>query len=182
MISKLLTQEYRLICKHYYDIIIQMSVIEIVTYAPEETIALGEQIGRSIRGGEVFELVSDLGGGKTTLTKGIATGLGSTDLVSSPTFTVSNVYTAQAFTVHHYDFYRLLELGLMSEELQETLSDPKCISIIEWAGEAHDLLPKEKLIRIAINPLAKDESARSIKITSENQQFLDLFNKERAKK
>lgn len=123
-----------------------------------------------------MELVSDLGGGKTTLTKGIVDGIGSSDLVSSPTFTVSNIYKADKVVIHHYDFYRLGELGLMSEELQETLDDPEAISIIEWAGEAHELLSKDRLIKIQIKPVAHDENYREIIIDSANS-FADRLKK-----
>lgn len=142
-------------------------LLKITTSSFDETMLLGEKLGLLLNGGEIIELSSDLGGGKTTLTKGIARGLGSNDLVSSPTFTISNVYSGSSLTIHHYDFYRLGELGLMSEELQETLNDPEAVSIIEWAGEAHKLLPTDKLIRIIIEPLATNEDARSFTFQAE---------------
>lgn len=153
---------------------IMKNSVQFETKSEEDTVQLGEAIGRSLQGGSVIELVSDLGGGKTTITKGIAAGLGSSDLVSSPTFTVSNIYNGNRFIIHHYDFYRLDELGLMSNELRETLSDPRNISIIEWAGEAHNLLPEEILIRIVISPLANDENSRKITIETDNDDLLPL--------
>ncbi len=154
--------------------------LQLTTLSAEETMELGIRIGQSLKGGEVIELNSDLGGGKTTLTKGIVLGVGSSDLVSSPTFTISNIYSGGTCIVHHYDFYRLGELGLMSEELRETLSDPEAVSIIEWAGEAHKLLPEDKLIRIVIEPLADNENARLIRIAADNPALLptSLRNKE----
>lgn len=144
-----------------------------MTKNAEETMQLGIQIGKNLKGGEIIELVSDLGGGKTTITKGIAEGLGSKDLVSSPTFTISNIYKGDKLVIHHYDFYRIGELGIMSEELQETINDPEAISIIEWAGEAHDLLPKERLIRVKITPKREDENMRSIVITCSDDALFD---------
>lgn len=134
------------------------------THSAKETEKLGQVIGRLLKGGEVIELSSDLGGGKTTLTKGIVSGMGSSDLVSSPTFTISNIYKAPHIEIHHYDFYRLGELGLMSDELQETLADPDSVSIIEWAGEAHDLLPKNRLIRIQFTPVKENAAHRTVTI------------------
>lgn len=143
-----------------------------MTKNAEETMQLGIQIGKSLKGGEIIELVSDLGGGKTTITKGIAEGLGSKDLVSSPTFTISNIYRGDKLVIHHYDFYRIGELGIMSEELQETINDPEAVSIIEWAGEAHDLLPKERLVRVQLLPQREDENMRSIVITCNDEKLL----------
>lgn len=99
----------------------------------------------------MIELVSDLAGGKTTFVSGIARGISSTDLVSSPTFTLSNVYKGSELTIHHYDFYRLGEAGIMGDELAETLDDEKAVTIVEWAGIVNDVLPAERLtIRIDV--------------------------------
>lgn len=145
----------------------------IQTNSPQETAQLGEKLAGFLRGGEVLELVSDLGGGKTTFSQGIVKGLGSSDAVTSPTFTISNVYHGSTLDIHHYDFYRLGELGLMSEELQETLQDLKIVSIVEWAGEAHDILPPERLIRIEIRPTADNEQQREIIIEHDGELAID---------
>lgn len=153
-------------------------VLKVKTQDSDETVLFGERIGASLLGGEVLELSSDLGGGKTTLTKGIVKGLGSNDLVSSPTFTISNVYTGPKLTVHHYDFYRLSELGLMSQELQETMLEPHIVSIVEWAGDAHDLLPKDRLVSIQISPTADDENVRDLLIETDNESFMERLKLE----
>lgn len=142
------------------------------THSEFETQRLGERIGSTLMGGEIFELVSDVGGGKTTLTKAIVSGAGSTDLVHSPTFTVSNVYTANDLEIHHYDFYRIDQLGLMSEELEEVLENPKAVVIIEWAGEAHELLPDDRLIRIELKRTSESEESRKIELET-HTSFLD---------
>ncbi len=141
------------------------------TNSEMETQALGIKIGKVLHGGEIIELSSDVGGGKTTLTKAIAKGAGSTDLVHSPTFTVSNVYQAKDLEIHHYDFYRIDQLGLMSEELGEVIDNPKAVVIIEWAGEAHDLLPTEKLTRVTLSRTGRGENSRSLEIET-NAAFL----------
>ncbi len=138
--------------------------IDITTRSEQDTIDLGQRLGSLLRGGEVVELSADLGGGKTTLTKGIAVGTGSGDIVSSPTFTISNQYQGDTLVVHHYDFYRLDQIGIMKDEIVEAMSDPGVVSIVEWAGEAHELFDVERLVRIAIVPDAHDENTRHVSI------------------
>jgi tRNA threonylcarbamoyladenosine biosynthesis protein TsaE len=125
----------------------------------DATMQLAEQVGRRLRGGEVIELVSDLGGGKTTFVKGLAKGMGSNDLVSSPSFTINNIYSGAGIKLHHYDFYRLLEPGIMKQELAEALTDPNTVAVVEWADIAQSVLPDERLT-IRFTPV--DESSREI--------------------
>lgn len=106
---------------------------------------LAESIGRKLRGGEAIELISDVGGGKTTFVRGLARGLGSHDAVSSPSFTLSNQYAAGERTLYHFDLYRLSEPGIMRDELQEVLQDPQAIVVIEWADIIENVLPDERL-------------------------------------
>jgi tRNA threonylcarbamoyladenosine biosynthesis protein TsaE len=106
----------------------------------------GEIVGRTLRGGEIIELVGDVGAGKTTFVKGLAKGLGIDEDVQSPSFTISRVYNARdGLQLAHYDFYRLVDAGIMADELQETLQDPQTITVIEWAGIVEGVLPKERL-------------------------------------
>jgi tRNA threonylcarbamoyladenosine biosynthesis protein TsaE len=114
-------------------------------------LALGEKIGRNLRGGEVIELSSDLGGGKTTLVKGIAKGLGSLDVVTSPSFMIEKVYNCRdGLKLHHFDFYRLNEGGLVAEELAEFTHDPKAIVVVEWGGVVEGTLPENRA-KVRIN-------------------------------
>lgn len=102
-----------------------------------------------MRGGEVIELVSDLGGGKTTFVRGIAQGMGSTDKVASPSFTISREYKSGELTLYHFDFYRLQDPGIVANELAEVVGDPKAVVAVEWADIVEDVLPDGKLtIRI----------------------------------
>jgi tRNA threonylcarbamoyladenosine biosynthesis protein TsaE len=110
---------------------------------------LAEKLGKALRGGEVIELVSDLGGGKTTFTRGLVRGLGSDDKVASPTFTISKVYGAGKLQVHHFDFYRLHEPGIIADELAEVAGDPQAIVVVEWADVVKHVLPAKHL-RITI--------------------------------
>lgn len=90
-------------------------------------------------------MVSDLGGGKTTFVRGLARGIGSQDPVRSPSFTLSNEYRANDLTLHHFDFYRLEEPGIMRDELSEVLQDPKAVVAVEWGNIVQDVLPAERL-------------------------------------
>ncbi|HVI60737.1 MAG TPA: tRNA (adenosine(37)-N6)-threonylcarbamoyltransferase complex ATPase subunit type 1 TsaE [Candidatus Saccharimonadales bacterium] len=106
---------------------------------------MAADLGRKLRGGEVIELVSDLGGGKTTFVRGLAAGLGSRDSVRSPSFTLSNLYRAKDLTLYHLDFYRLDEPGILRDELAEVLADPKAVVAVEWANIIEDVLPARRL-------------------------------------
>jgi tRNA threonylcarbamoyladenosine biosynthesis protein TsaE len=123
----------------------------------EVSLALAAQIGAKLRGGEVIELVSDLGGGKTAFVRGLAKGMGSADKVHSPSFTLSNVYQAGDLRLHHFDFHRLNEPGIMRNELGEILNDPNNVIVIEWADIVTDILPPE---RLTINIRPTNESSR----------------------
>jgi len=97
----------------------------------------------------VIELISDLGGGKTSFVRGLAQGMGSDDSVHSPSFTLSNEYVGGKLTLHHLDFYRLQEPGIMREELAEMLCDLKAVVVVEWADIVENVLPINRLrIRI----------------------------------
>ncbi len=126
--------------------------------------SLGAQIAGVLSGGEVLELVGDVGAGKTTLTKGIAQGLGIEETVQSPSFTISRVYDAvSGLRLVHYDFYRLNDAGIMADELRETIHDPRTITIIEWAGIVDGVLPDDRLTIAITSP---SETDRIVKISA----------------
>jgi len=106
---------------------------------------LAAKLGKQLKGGEVIELVSDLGGGKTAFVRGLARGMGSLDKVASPTFTLSREYYSQELTMYHFDFYRLQEAGIMQHELQEAIHNPAGVVVIEWADAVAGVLPHERL-------------------------------------
>lgn len=93
----------------------------------------------------MIELVSDLGGGKTTFVRGLARGLRSADRVASPTFTISKVYQAADKQLHHFDFYRLHEAGIIADELAEVVDDPQNITVVEWGDIVQNVLPAKRL-------------------------------------
>jgi tRNA threonylcarbamoyladenosine biosynthesis protein TsaE len=98
-----------------------------------------------LRGGEVIELVSDVGGGKTTFVRGLAQGMGSPDKVASPSFTLSREYRADKLTMYHFDFYRLSDPGIVANELAEVVDDPLAVVVVEWADIVENVLPADKL-------------------------------------
>ena len=127
-------------------------------------ITLGTHIGSLCAGGEVIELIGDIGAGKTTLTKGLAMGMGIDEDIQSPTFTISRVYTSESgLVLAHYDFYRLQDPGIMSAELYESVNDPKTVTVIEWGGVVAGVLPSDTL-RLRINSLLDD--VRSVTMTA----------------
>ena len=129
---------------------------EVVVQTADELIALGERIGARLTGGETIELIGDIGAGKTTLTKGLAHGMGIVEEVQSPTFTLSRVYDApNGCRLAHYDFYRLNDAGIMQAELAEVVQDARTVTVIEWAAVVGDVLPDDTL-RIAIRVQADD--------------------------
>ncbi len=127
----------------------------------EATEKLGEQIGAQLHGGEVIELASDLGGGKTTFTRGLARGAGSSDHVASPTFTISREYMTDKFTIHHFDFYRLHEAGIVADELHELIGDPHAVVVVEWSDIVQHVLPDGHL-KIEIKQTGEEERELTI--------------------
>lgn len=119
-----------------------------------------------MRGGEVVELKSDLGGGKTAFVRGLAKGMGSTDSVRSPSFTLNNQYAATNLTLYHFDFYRLSQAGILREELAELLNDPQAVVAVEWAKIVEEVLPAE---RLKISITASGENSRELSFEYPNK-------------
>ena len=133
----------------------------------------GELIGANMHGGEVIELIGDVGAGKTTLTKGVALGLGVAEPVQSPTFTISRVYESRDdLTLYHYDFYRLGEAGIMAEDIGEAINQPGSIVVVEWSGAVSDVLLQD---RLKININATSEDFRQVEITAGGEKSQKLL-------
>lgn len=107
--------------------------MQYTTTSADMTQQFGKQLGSLLRGGEVLELVGDVGAGKTTFTKGLASGLAITDDVQSPTFTISRVYSARdGLELMHYDFYRLSDPGILKLEVDQAVHDTAVVTVVEW--------------------------------------------------
>lgn len=135
---------------------------ETSTTDSETTVQLADAIGKQLKGGEVIELKSDLGGGKTTFVRGLAKGMGSDDHVASPTFTISREYHGPKLTLYHFDFYRLNDAGIVAHELAEYVGDPYAVVVVEWADIVHKVLPPE---HFSITIQSTGENTRHISCT-----------------
>ena len=133
---------------------------------------IGAKLGVLLRGGEIIELIGDVGAGKTTLTKGIGEGLGVTEDVQSPSFTISRVYEGRdALRLAHYDFYRLHDAGIMAHDLEEAIGDPETVTVIEWADIAQGVLPIE---RLTIHITSPTEAKRELQIEAQGERYQQL--------
>lgn len=108
------------------------------TGSRDETIALGERLGRALRAGDVLVLTGDLGAGKTQLTKGIAAGMGVTDDVTSPTFTIEMVYQGAEMPLYHFDLYRLDDPDQLEDTGIFDVLGTDGVCSIEWGEQFAD--------------------------------------------
>ena len=132
----------------------------------KDTFELGKKIGREAAPEDVYTLVGDLGVGKTVFTKGVAAGLGILEPVSSPTFTIVQVYEEGRLPFYHFDVYRIGDIEEMEEIGFEDYIYGEGVSLIEWANLIEELLP-ERYTQITIEKdLEKGFDYR--KITVEN--------------
>ena len=115
----------------------------IETMSPEETFAFGERIGRESTPGQVYTLIGDLGVGKTVFTQGVARGLGITEPVNSPTFTIVQIYDEGRMPFYHFDVYRISEPDDMYEIGFEEYIYGDGVVVIEWADLIKEILPPE---------------------------------------
>ena len=115
------------------------------TRNPEETFALGEKIGRTALPGQIYTLTGDLGVGKTVLTQGVAAGLGIREAVSSPTFTIVQVYEEGRLPFYHFDVYRIGDIEEMEEIGYDDYFFGDGVCLIEWAELIADILPEEHI-------------------------------------
>lgn len=132
------------------------------TTSPDQTRTIGERLARDLRPGDVLCLWGDLGAGKSELTRGIASGLGVQGPVTSPSFTILNVYEDGRLPLYHFDWYRLES----SEELYELGMDEYLtgdgVCVIEWPGICPDAIPETRL-DITVTPVT--DTAREITLT-----------------
>ena len=120
-----------------------MICVIIETENPEETFALGQKIGRAATPGQVYTLTGDLGVGKTVFTQGVASGLGITEPVNSPTFTIVQVYEEGRLPFYHFDVYRISDPEEMYEIGFEEYIEGEGVCFIEWANLIEELLPEQ---------------------------------------
>lgn len=139
----------------------------IETKSAKETFELGECIGREVKPGTVFTLIGDLGVGKTVFTQGLAKGLEINEPISSPTFTIVQVYEEGRMPFYHFDVYRIGDIEEMEEISYEDYFYGEGVSLIEWANLIEEILP-ERYIQIVIEKNL-EEGFDYRKITIEEQ-------------
>lgn len=145
--------------------------MEKISLSSEETKKIGQEIGTMLVSGAILCLRGELGTGKTTLVKGIAEGLGITEEITSPTFTLMNIYQIKATSYQlqttnfvHIDTYRLKdEAGLIEIGVEEYLGQPGVITIVEWPEKILGLLKNKKIITIELEHLENDRRLIKIK-------------------
>lgn len=142
------------------------------THSADETIALGEKIGKKLPKGDVIAFKGDLGAGKTTITRGISIGLGLGDNVTSPTFALVNEYRGKEISLIHFDMYRITN----SDDVELTgfwdYIEEGCILAVEWSENISDVIPRNSII---ISFKRIDDNTREIEILGD-ERFDDSRN------
>ena len=137
----------------------------IETNSPEETFALGQKLGEQAKAGQIYTLNGDLGVGKTVFTQGIAKGLEITEAVSSPTFTIVQVYEEGRMPFYHFDVYRIGDIEEMDEIGYEDYFYGEGLTMIEWANLIEEILPEHYKEITIEKDLEKGFDYRRITIT-----------------
>ena len=144
-----------------------MEEMIIETNSPEETFNAGKALGEKVKPGDIYLLNGDLGVGKTVFTQGVAQGLGITEHVNSPTFTIVQVYDEGRIPFYHFDVYRIGDVEEMDEIGYEDYFYGEGLCIIEWASLIEEIIPENaKSITIEKN-LEKGFDYRKITIEGE---------------
>lgn len=126
--------------------------MKIESFSEKGTFTIGEQIGKEAKPGEVYTLIGDLGVGKTAFTKGVAKGLEITEPITSPTFTIVQVYEEGRLPFYHFDVYRIGDVEEMEEIGYQDYFYGDGVSIVEWANLVEEILPNRyREIRIEKN-------------------------------
>ena len=142
----------------------------IETHDPEETFEVGRKIGLNAKPGQIYTLTGDLGVGKTVFTQGVAAGLGITEPVNSPTFTIIQEYEDGRLPFYHFDVYRIGDLEEMEEIGYDDYFFGQGICLIEWAELIEEILP-EKRIEVTIEKdLEKGFEYRKITIEERGEE------------
>jgi tRNA threonylcarbamoyladenosine biosynthesis protein TsaE len=134
-------------------------MLKLTSESPEETLIIGERLGRLLEKGNIICLTGDLGAGKTAFTKGIAKGLEVLDYVTSPTYTIINEYEGR-LPLYHFDVYRLNDVEEMYELGYEEYFFGDGVVVLEWADIVTDIIPRERLWITILN--TKGDNSREI--------------------
>ena len=138
--------------------------MKIETFSEKETFELGKKLGTEAKPGQVYALLGDLGVGKTILTKGFAEGLGITEPVSSPTFTIVQVYDEGRMPFYHFDVYRIGDIEEMDEIGYEDCFFGEGVCLVEWANLIEEIMPEETIWITIEKDLEKGFDYRRIEV------------------
>lgn len=136
-----------------------------ITNSPKETFQLGKTMGERAKPGEVYCLSGDLGVGKTVFTQGFAAGLGITEPVSSPTFTIVQIYEEGRLPLYHFDVYRIGDVEEMEEIGYEDYFYGEGVTLIEWSSLIREILPDEVTEILIEKDLEQGFDYRKITVT-----------------
>lgn len=134
------------------------------SFCPEETYALGKSLGEAAKSGDVVCLNGDLGVGKTVFTQGFAAGLGITEPVNSPTFTIVQQYDDGRLPLYHFDVYRIGDVSEMDEVGYEDCFYGEGVCLIEWSNLIEEILPEHVLSVTIEKDLRKGFDFRKITV------------------
>jgi len=126
------------------------------TASPNETRALGRQLAQSLRAGDVLLLWGDLGAGKSEFTRGVAEGLGVTSTVTSPSFTILNVYDEGSLPLYHFDWYRLNGVDELYEMGMDEYLGGDGVAVVEWPSQCPEAIPETHLA-VHLTPVGDSE-------------------------
>ena len=129
---------------------------------PEDTFELGRSLGKAAKAGQVYTLIGDLGVGKTVFTQGFAAGLGLTEPVNSPTFTILQIYEEGRLPFYHFDVYRIGDIEEMDEIGYEDYFYGDGVCLVEWAELIKELLPQTRIELVIEKDLQKGFNYRRI--------------------
>lgn len=138
--------------------------MKIETFSEKETFELGKKLGTEAKPGQVYALLGDLGVGKTILTKGFAEGIGITEPVSSPTFTIVQVYEEGRMPFYHFDVYRIGDIEEMDEIGYEDCFYGEGVCLVEWANLIEEIMPENTIWITIENDLEKGFDYRRIEV------------------
>lgn len=135
------------------------------SYISEDTWQIGYDLALQATAGDVFCLIGDLGVGKTVFSQGFGAGIGVEDFISSPTFTIVQVYEEGRIPLYHFDVYRIADEDELFEIGFDEMVNGEGVSLIEWANQIPDSLPEHyKEVRIE-KDLMKGFDYRRITVT-----------------
>jgi tRNA threonylcarbamoyladenosine biosynthesis protein TsaE len=144
------------------------------TATADDTRGVGAAIAPLLRIGDVLVLTGELGAGKTTLVRGIASGLGAAEHVASPTFTLVREYVTGRVPVAHVDVFRLDRVQEVVDLALDELEGGACVLIVEWGDAVEELLPDDRLrVELTTEDPAAETDARRITITSAGASWLE---------